>query len=129
MDFDYCGSLYRDNQASCVNTAKLQKRLVSLEQIFLGLRQVLGTGRNPFFSANPVKSYPAPGGSRRACPRRESSGRSPAGDKIGLEAHGGMTGKLVNLQYLIFRHPEEGKGGGVVFFRLFPSFRRNFGFF
>ncbi|MGN0867135.1 MAG: glycosyltransferase family 2 protein [Oligosphaeraceae bacterium] len=47
VDFDYCGYLYRDNQASCVNTAKLQKRLVSLEQVLTGLRDALGTGCNP----------------------------------------------------------------------------------
>lgn len=47
VDFNYCGYLYKDNQASCVNTAKLQKRLVSLEQVLLGLSKVIGTGCSP----------------------------------------------------------------------------------
>ncbi len=62
MDFDYCGYLYRDNQASCVNTAKLQKRLVSLEQILLGIRQVLGTGRNPLLLRKSCEILPCPRG-------------------------------------------------------------------
>ncbi len=47
IDFDYCGYLYRDNQTSCINTSNLQKRLVSLEQVLLGLSETLGSGNSP----------------------------------------------------------------------------------
>ena len=82
MDFDYCGYLYRDNQASCVNTAKLQKRLVSLEQILLGLRQVLGTGRNPLLLRKSCEILPCPPGVPAALP---PDGNLPAAPRQGIK--------------------------------------------